>query len=237
MRSRAQIARVRSIRVAASTSEEMDGIDPEGDELRPSGERPRARSSGPVARREPSSEAFDDVTPTRSLAEVGLADMDEDLPTRMQTLDELARFRSAAASEPSPPETSLPRRDVLRPPASAAPARTREGQPEAASPAAYRSFPPPRGRNSAPSSIPPADVSPPAHASSAHAGSVDAISPVGLVATSATPEIDEPSVAADEDASATDDHRSDRFTRVLVAISFALIVLAVAALVIERLVP
>lgn len=236
MRSRAQIVRVRSIHVAASTSEEMDGIDPEGDELRPSGERPRARSSGPVARGEPSSEAFDDVTPTRSLAEVGLADMDEDLPTRMQTLDELARFRSAAASEPAPSETSLPRRDVLRPPAPGAPARTTAGESEAASPAAYRSFPPPRGRNSVPSSIPPADVSPSADASQP----VDAISPVGVVATSGTAEIEKPPVAPDEDASAMrgpDDHRSDRFTRVLLAISFALIVLAVAALVLERFVP
>ncbi len=106
--------------VGASPSEELDRVDlddDEGaaflDERGSRGEQGRARS-GTVLRsdaRRHEADAFDDVTPTRSLAEVGLADMDEDLPTRMQTLDELARFRAAAANEP------MERRDAVRPPA------------------------------------------------------------------------------------------------------------------------
>src|SRR4051812_15893891 len=98
-------------RVAVSSSEEMNEVvDAEGEGLRPSGERPLRQSGSPTAPPPavepapptvrppaPMGDPFDDVTPTRSLVEVGLADMDEDLPTRMQALDELARFRTAAA--------------------------------------------------------------------------------------------------------------------------------------------
>jgi hypothetical protein len=207
--------------VAASTSEEMDSVDldEEAAARRPSGEQLRTRSSGPAARRDPKDVAFDDVTPTRSLAEVGLADMDEDLPTRMQTLDEVARFRSAAAVEAAPveaePAEPAPvRRDVVRPPPSA-PA------PEAV---AFRSFPVPRGRDSVPS-MPPAPAVP---KEAAFVGD-DA----DEAQRAADDDLDLRSVPPDYGAAPAPSPDSQG-TRILLAISFALFVLAASALLIER---
>ena len=198
---------------APSKSEERSAIDDDRDGTRPSGDHPRTG--------EHRTATFDDVTPTRPSV-IGLADMDEDLPTRNVPIAELALIRSAAASDtPSgalapagalsgraptrTPDSS--RRDAIRP-------RTEAVAPE---PVAFRSFPSPRERDSVPS-LPPTPNLP-------REVNVSAIEPQ-------TEDTRERSIAPEPIPTP-----SPRGPRVLVAISCGLLILAAVALAIERMGP
>ncbi len=137
--------------------------------------------------------------------------MDEDLPTRMQTLDEVGRFRSASAQGVAPELVEAPppapHRDVVPPPPVVEPA----AEAAAAAPIAFRSFPPPKGRDTVPT-VPPAPPVP------RIAG--PALAPSELA-------LREP-IPSEPDA---------RGRRILLAISFALLVLAAGALALDRLAP